>query len=65
MLDQIDINSVKVGQDAEITFDAYPTTPVKSLVSSKDTTPTQSSGVVSYEVKLIPNDASFTGTILS
>ncbi|MDD3145157.1 MAG: efflux RND transporter periplasmic adaptor subunit [Candidatus Gracilibacteria bacterium] len=64
-LDQIDIMSVKLGMEATVTFDAYPTVPVKAVISSIDTTPISSSGVVSYEVKLILSDEDFKGNVLS
>ncbi|MDD3793620.1 MAG: efflux RND transporter periplasmic adaptor subunit [Candidatus Gracilibacteria bacterium] len=65
MLDQIDIVGVKLGMQSTITFDAYSTTPVNAIISSIDTTPTSTSGVVSYEVKLVLDDDNFTEKILS
>lgn len=65
MLDQIDITQVEMGDDAIITFDAYQTTPANGKVSSIDTTPIESSWVVSYEVKIIIADESFDKTVLS
>lgn len=64
-LDQIDIMSVKLWMEATVTFDAYPTVPVKAVISSIDTTPISSSWVVSYEVKLILNDETFKENVLS
>ena len=65
MLDQIDIVTVGIGQDAIITFDTYPTVPVKWKISSIDTTPLQSSGVISYGVKLVLDDPDFDRPVLS
>lgn len=64
-LDQIDIVTVNIWDDAIITFDAYITTPVKAKISSIDTTPGKTSWVVSYEVKLILDDPDFDKKILS
>lgn len=65
MLDQIDIVWVKLWMQATVTFDAYSTTPVNAVISSIDTTPTSTSWVVSYEVKIILDDESFTEKVLS
>lgn len=65
MLDQIDITKVKLKQDANVVFDAFSTTTVKAKISSIDTEPVESSGVVSYKVKLILDDESFDKKILS
>ncbi|MDD2907257.1 MAG: efflux RND transporter periplasmic adaptor subunit [Candidatus Gracilibacteria bacterium] len=65
LLDQIDIVGVKLGMNATITFDAYSTTPVNAIISSIDTTPISTSGVVSYEVKLVLDDENFKEKILS
>jgi len=65
MLDQIDIVWVKLWMQATITFDAYSTTPVNAIISSIDTTPTSTSWVVSYEVKLVLDDDSFNEKVLS
>lgn len=65
MLDQIDIVWVKLWMQATVMFDAYSTTPVNALISSIDTTPTSTSWVVSYEVKLVLDDDSFTQKVLS
>lgn len=65
MLDQIDITKVKLKQDANVIFDAFSTTTVKAKISSIDTEPVESSGVVSYKVKLILDDESFDKKILS
>lgn len=65
MLDQIDITKVKLKQDANVIFDAYATTTVKAKVSSIDTEPIETSGVVSYKVKLILDDDTFDKKILS
>lgn len=65
MLDQVDIAKVKIWTKARITFDAYATQKVSAVISSIDTTPTQSSWVTSYEVTLILDDENFNKTILS
>lgn len=65
MLDQIDIVSVKVGSEALVTFDAYPTIPVKAKITSIDTTPTEGNWVVTYEVKIVLVDPWFAKKILS
>lgn len=65
MLDQIDIVWVKLWMQATVTFDAYSTTPVNAVISSIDTTPTSTSWVVSYEVKIVLDDDSFTEKVLS
>ncbi len=65
MLDQIDITKVKMWQEAITVFDAYPTLKVQSKIVAIDTTPVQSSGVVSYEVDLIIDDETFDKTVLS
>lgn len=65
MLDQIDITKVKLKQEANVVFDAYATTTVKAKVSSIDTEPIETSGVVSYKVKLILDDDTFDKKILS
>jgi len=43
MLDQIDIVTVELEQEAIVTFDTYSTVPVNAKISSIDTTPVQSS----------------------
>ncbi|MFA5917154.1 MAG: efflux RND transporter periplasmic adaptor subunit [Candidatus Gracilibacteria bacterium] len=64
-LDQIDIMKVKVGTKATVTFDALPNKPVTAEISSIDPTPIQSSGVVSYEIKIVLDNKDFNKTILS
>ncbi len=65
MLDQIDIVTVELEQEAIVTFDTYSTVPVNAKISSIDTTPVQSSWVISYEVKLVLDDPEFNKKILS
>ena len=65
MLDQIDIVTVELDGKAIIIFDTYSTIPVKAKISTIDTTPVQSSWVVSYEVKLVLDDPDFDKKILS
>lgn len=64
-LDQIDIVTIEVWQEAIIEFDAYPNSPAKWQISVIDTTPTKNSWVVSYEVKVLINDPDFDKKILS
>lgn len=52
-LDQVDVVLVKEGQLATITFDAIPNQVFKGEVNLIDTTPIQTSGVVSYEVQIL------------
>lgn len=56
MLDQIDIVKVNSWDNATITFDTYSTKPVEAKINSINTTPVESSWVVSYEVKLVLNE---------
>lgn len=65
MLDQIDIVTVELWQDAIVAFDTYSTLPVKAKISGIDTTPVVSSGVVSYEVTLVLDDETFDKKLLS
>ncbi len=65
MLDQIDIVKIKAEDKAIVTFDAYKETPVNAKISLIDTTPTQSSWVVYYEVKIVLDDSDFSEKILS
>ncbi|PIR53363.1 hypothetical protein COU76_01455 [Candidatus Peregrinibacteria bacterium CG10_big_fil_rev_8_21_14_0_10_49_10] len=52
-LDQIDVVHVKEGQKAAITFDAIPGVTFQGDIGLIDTTPIQTSGVVSYEVQIV------------
>jgi hypothetical protein len=65
MLDQIDIVKVNMWDKAIVTFDTYKSIPVNAKISLIDTTPTKTSWVVYYEVKLILDDESFDKKILS
>ncbi|KKW40048.1 MAG: Efflux transporter, RND family, MFP subunit [Candidatus Peribacteria bacterium GW2011_GWC2_54_8] len=51
-LDQVDVVHVKEGQKASIVFDALPEETFEGVIDFIDTTPIQSSGVVSYEVEI-------------
>ncbi len=65
MLDQVDVVKVKVWDKARITFDSYSDTPVTWELTYINTTPTSTSWVVSYEVKLVVSDKTFSKKILS
>ena len=65
MLDQIDIVKVRQWDKAIITFDAYKNTPVAWKINLIDITPTKTSGVVYYQVKLILDDPEFDKKVLS
>ncbi|MFA6258984.1 MAG: HlyD family efflux transporter periplasmic adaptor subunit [Candidatus Peribacteraceae bacterium] len=52
-LDQVDVVHVKEGQRAIIQFDALPSTTFEGEVGMIDTTPVQTSGVVSYAVEIV------------
>jgi len=52
-LDQVDVVNVKVGQKASITLDAIANEVFEGTVDMIDTTPVTTSGVVSYEVKIL------------
>ncbi|MDD3896471.1 MAG: HlyD family efflux transporter periplasmic adaptor subunit [Candidatus Peribacteraceae bacterium] len=52
-LDQVDVVNVKEGQKAFITFDAVPNVAFEGTINLIDTTPVQTSGVVSYEVEIM------------
>ena len=54
-LAESDISLVAVGQKAVITFDALPDLTMTGKVSSVDTTGTNSQGVVSYNVVVVPD----------
>ncbi|NUJ97820.1 efflux RND transporter periplasmic adaptor subunit [Candidatus Gracilibacteria bacterium] len=64
-LDQIDIVNVKEGTKAIITFDAFPKKEFNAVITSIDYTPTENSGVISYEVKLVITDEDYSEKILS
>ncbi|MGE4443614.1 MAG: efflux RND transporter periplasmic adaptor subunit [Candidatus Altimarinota bacterium] len=65
LLDQVDIVKVNIGQKATITFDAYPTEKVEGQIQLIDYTPVQSSGVVSYTIKIVITDEKFDKKVLS
>lgn len=49
---EIDVSKTKVGQDATVTVNALPDTPVAAKVAAVDLTPTTTNGVVQYGVTL-------------
>jgi HlyD family secretion protein len=49
-VDQSDVSSLEVGQNATITFDALPGRTYQAVVSAKGLTPTTTQGVVTYVV---------------
>lgn len=51
-VDQLDVVKLKLGQDARIVFDSFPTLSLTGKVSDINSTPTQTSGVTSYTVKI-------------
>lgn len=51
-LNEVDIAKVKVGQKANLTFDAAEDLPIEGLVTEVDVVGTVSQGVVSYNVKI-------------
>jgi len=52
-LDQVDVVHAKEKQKTIITFDAIPDATFEGAISLIDTTPIQTSGVVSYEVEIV------------
>lgn len=52
-LDQIDIVKIQPGMPAKIVLDAFPTESYTGSVGSISALPTETSGVVSYEAKII------------
>lgn len=51
-VDQLDVVKLKLGQDAKIIFDPFPTLTLTGKVSDINSTPTQTSGVTSYTIKV-------------
>jgi multidrug efflux pump subunit AcrA (membrane-fusion protein) len=49
---EIDVSKLKVGQDASVTINALPDTPVTAKVSQVDLTPTTSNNIVQFGVTL-------------
>jgi macrolide-specific efflux system membrane fusion protein len=49
---EIDVSKVKVGQNATVTINALPNSPVRATVSKINLTPTTSGSVVSYGAQL-------------
>jgi RND family efflux transporter MFP subunit len=64
-LDQVDIVNVKEGTKAKVTFDAFPKKEFNAIITSIDYTPTATSGVISYGVKLVITDEKYSEKILS
>lgn len=65
LLDQVDIVKVSLGQKAWIKFDAYPTLKVEWEIRIIDYTPVESSGIVSYTIKIVITDTAFDKKVLS
>ena len=53
---EVDIASIKLGQKANLTFDAIPDLAIDGVVSEIDSVGTVSSGVVTYDVKISLNE---------
>ena len=53
---EVDIASIKLGQKANLTFDAIPDLTINGVVSEIDSVGTVSSGVVTYDVKISLNE---------
>lgn len=51
-VDQLDVVKLKLSQDAKIVFDPFPTLTFTGKVSDINSTPTQTSGVTSYTIKI-------------
>lgn len=51
-VDQLDVVKLKLGQDTKIVFDPFPTLTLTGKVSDINSTPTQTSGVTSYTIKI-------------
>lgn len=51
-VDQLDVVKLKLGQDAKIVFDSFPTLTLTGQVSDINSTPTVTSGVTSYSIKV-------------
>lgn len=51
-VDQLDVVKLKLGQDAKIVFDPFPTLTLTGKVSDINSTPTQTSGVTNYTIKI-------------
>lgn len=51
-VDQLDVVKLKLSQNAKIVFDPFPTTTFTGQVSDINSTPTQTSGVTSYTIKV-------------
>jgi HlyD family secretion protein len=51
-LNEIDVAKVKIGQDANLTFDAFPDFKIKGKIVEISTEGKEEQGVVSYEVKI-------------
>ncbi len=51
-LNEVDVSKVKIGQDATLTFDAFPNLTIAGKVAQVDTIGTVSQGVVTYNVEI-------------
>ncbi len=51
-LNEVDVSKVKIGQDATLTFDAFPNMTIAGKVAQIDTIGTVSQGVVTYNVEI-------------
>ncbi|MFN2284278.1 MAG: efflux RND transporter periplasmic adaptor subunit [Anaerolineae bacterium] len=51
-VDEIDIGKVAVGQPVSITLDAYPETTLRGTVERIAATPTNASGIITYQVRV-------------
>lgn len=51
-VDQLDVVKLKLSQNAKIVFDPFPTLTLTGKVSDINSTPTQTSGVTSYTIKI-------------
>ncbi len=61
LLDQVDIVRVRKEMAAQVEFDALPTLPLQGVIDDIDSTPVETSGVVSYEVSIrLPTPADLT-----
>lgn len=64
-LDQIDIVNVKQWTKAKVIFDAFPKKEFNASIATIDYTPTETSWVISYGVKLVITDEKYSEKILS
>lgn len=55
-IDEIDIGQVAIGQQTDISLDAYPETTLKGTVTEIDDIPTDLGGIVAYRVRISLDD---------